>query len=756
VAALVGIATMGLAACNGGGDEGGNTPPEPVIASPAEGATFRAGDTLTFTASASDAQDGPLDAGHISWWVEFHHDTHTHPFVQPSAGVSGSVTVPTRGETSDNVWLRFHLRATDSAGLSTEVTRDVMPQKVRFSLATQPDGLGLTLDGQPVTGPLTVTGVIGLERDLGAADQVLNGRSYRFSNWSDGGSAKHTILTPATSRLFIATFIDAGPAVNQPPSVSLTAPANGSSGTVGVPMTLTAMASDGDGSVARVQFFDGTAPIGGADTTAPFSVSWTPGAAGSHSLTARAIDDRGGTATSMAVSVTVNPATGGDVQPPTVQITAPAPFADNLFGTVTFSADATDNVGVANVEFQIDGMPLVTDTSSPYSTAMDTNVHASGQHVLRARASDRAGNLSAWTSLIVRFGGTRATPAGIAQNNDWVTGLINATAFTQLPDGRLLVAQIGGALLVVQSDGTRLGTPMVTLPVPQNYSERGLLGVAAHPAFTSNGFIYLYYTTRQNGFHNRVSRFTVSGNTASGEVVLADLPLVTSFIHNGGGMHFGPDGKLYVAVGDDSVSANAQDLNTPLGKMLRFNDDGTIPADNPFCTTQGNLACAVWAYGLRSPFTFAFQPGTGRMHINDVGGSLWEEIDVGARGANYGWPQTEGPTTANGIAAPLFAYSHSEASPPGTGPGGFFVGICVIGGDFYPNSGPFPAPWRGGYFFTDFGAGFIGFMDLQNDNAVYAFGSLPATGRGPVGLMVAKDGALLVLTRESITRFAVQ
>jgi glucose/arabinose dehydrogenase len=111
---------------------------------------------------------------------------------------------------------------------------------------------------------------------------------------------------------------------------------------------------------------------------------------------------------------------------------------------------------------------------------------------------------------------------------------------------------------------------------------------------------------------------------------------------------------------------------------------------------------------------------------------------------------------ASGIAAPLFAYSHSETSPPGTGPGGFFVGICVIGGDFYPNSGPFPAPWRGGYFFTDFGTGFIGFMDLQNDNAVYAFGSLPVNGIGPVGLMVAKDGALLVLTRQAIARFAVQ
>jgi glucose/arabinose dehydrogenase len=317
------------------------------------------------------------------------------------------------------------------------------------------------------------------------------------------------------------------------------------------------------------------------------------------------------------------------------------------------------------------------------------------------------------------------------------------------------VAQLGGALRVVQSDGTLLSTPMVTVPI-QRFLERGLLGVTSHPNFASNGFIYLYYTTTQNSIHNRVSRFTVTGNTAANEVVLADLPPVSSGIHNGGGMHFGPDGKLYVAVGEDFVSANAQDLNTPLGKMLRLNDDGSIPADNPFCTTQGNLACAVWAYGLRNAFTFAFQPGTGRMHINDVGSGLWEEIDVGARGANYGWPQTEGPTTASGITAPLFAYSHSAASPPGTGPGGFIVGASVIGGDFYPNSGPFPTPWRGGYFFTDFVARFIGFMDLLNDNAVYAFGGLPDTSKGPVGLMVAQDGAVLVLTQDAIVRFATQ
>ena len=102
-------------------------------------------------------------------------------------------------------------------------------------------------------------------------------------------------------------------------------------------------------------------------------------------------------------------------------------------------------------------------------------------------------------------------------------------------------------------------------------------------------------------------------------MVLANLPTVSSANHGGGGLRFGADGKLYVGVGDTGVTTNAPNLNTPYGKLLRFNDDGTIPSDNPFCTTQGNLACAVWAYGLRNPFTLAVQPGTGRIHINDVG-----------------------------------------------------------------------------------------------------------------------------------------
>ena len=745
--ALVSASAIGLSSC--GGDDAANAPPEPVIASPAEGSTFKAGDTIRIEVSASDPQDGALSAASLSWWVDFHHDTHAHPFVLPTTGAGSSTSVPTRGETSDNVWLRIHLRATDSAGATTEVTRDVLPQKVQIALATQPAGLQLTLDGQPVTAPHTLTGVVGLERDLGAADQIFNGRSYRFSTWSDGGAATHTIATPATDSTYTAVFIDLGPAVNAPPTVALTAPANNSTGNPGTPITLTATASDSDGTIANVQFFDGSTAIGAADTTAPFSVTWTPATTGVHMLSARATDDRGGTTTSAAVRVTINVSTS-DTQPPTVTIVEPVALADNLTGTVTFRADAVDNVGVTHVEFQVDGVPLATDTSAPYSATVDTNLHAAGQHVLRVRARDGAGNQSDWTQAIVRFGGTRETPAGITRTLNWASGFSVATAFTELPDGRLLVAQQGGAVRVVQSDGTLLGPPMLTVTVV-SLQDLGLLGVVAHPQFASNGFIYVYYTTAQGGTHNRISRFTVSGNTASGEVVLADLPTVSSNIHGGGALRFGTDGKLYVGVGDAGVSMNAPNLSTPLGKLLRFNDDGSIPSDNPFCTTQGNLACAVWAYGLRNPFTLAVQPQTGRIHISDVGSVTWEEIDVAARSANYGWPASEGPRGVTGdITGPLFTYNHNAASPPGSGPGGFFVGSCVIGGGFYPDSGPFPAPWRGGYFFADCVAAFVGFIDLNNGNAAYSFGTVPSP---PVGLLVTRGGAVLTLQRNSITRF---
>lgn len=447
-----------------------------------------------------------------------------------------------------------------------------------------------------------------------------------------------------------------------------------------------------------------------------------------------------------------------DAQAPTVTLTVPANFADNLTGVVTLSATAADNVGVASVEFQVDGTPLATTSSGPpYQALLPTANFASGQHVVRARSRDGAGNVSAWTSATVRFGGTVGAPAGFTKNEAWVSALSAATAFAQAPDGRLFVAEQGGNLRIVKN-GSLLTTPFLQLTVDPA-GERGLLGVALHPGFAGNGFVYVYYTTPVGGTHNRVSRFTASGVnpdvvSANSEVFIADLPALSAATnHNGGAIHFGTDGKLYVAVGDNANGANSQDLTTPLGKLLRFNDDGSIPGDNPFCTTPGLQRCAVWALGLRNPFTFAVQPGTDTLYINDVGQGTWEEVNVGAAGANFGWPGSEGPdNVTTGITGPLFAYKHSAAVPAGSGPGGFFTGFAITGGAFYPSSGTgavFPAEYRGNYFFADFSNRFVARLDPANGNAAYAFANLAGN---PVDMLAGQDGALYVLTRAAITR----
>jgi glucose/arabinose dehydrogenase len=443
-----------------------------------------------------------------------------------------------------------------------------------------------------------------------------------------------------------------------------------------------------------------------------------------------------------------------DSAAPTVTLTAPAPLASGVAGTIAVRASALDDIGVTGVEFELDGVAISggVDSTAPYETTLDTSGYPAGQHVLRARASDAAGNVSAWSSATVSFGGSAAQPAGFTRNESWVTGLAAATAFAQAPDGRLFVAEQGGTLRVVKN-GALLPTPFVSIPV-DSAGERGLIGVALSPDFASNGFVYVYATRTEGGVHNRISRFTAAGDVAApgSETTLVELPTLSSATnHNGGGMHFGPDGKLYVGVGENANPAQAQDLRSPFGKLLRFNGDGSIPGDNPFFATQTGLARATWAYGLRNPYTFAFEPTTGRLHINDVGQNTWEEIDVGAAGANYGWPGSEGPDAlATGITAPLFAYKHSTANPPGSGPGGFITGFAIAGGAFYPASGPFPAGYRGQYYFADFGSRFVARYDPANE-AAYAFASLSGA---PVDLLAGNDGALYVLTRGNVTRIS--
>jgi glucose/arabinose dehydrogenase len=324
------------------------------------------------------------------------------------------------------------------------------------------------------------------------------------------------------------------------------------------------------------------------------------------------------------------------------------------------------------------------------------------------------------------------------------SGLNAGTAMAFDPSGRLFVTLQGGSVRVIR-DGQLLPTPFVTLSV-DSVNERGLLGIAFDPSFNSNHYVYLYYTVPGSPSHNRISRFTADRDVAApgSEVPLFDLPPLSTVAtnHNGGAMHFGRDGKLYVAVGDNNRSAaeGSQQLNGLFGKMLRLNRDGTIPADNPFYSQNTGDNRAVWAWGLRNPFTFSVQPGTGRILINDVGQHKWEEIDDGIAGANYGWPITEGVTTDPRFVSPIYTYSHAVGDP---------LPCAITGGTFYnPPLPTFPASYVGDYFFADFCGNWISVYDPAADPPD-STAPVFETGIGhPVDLQVGKDGSLYYLSRE--------
>ena len=312
-------------------------------------------------------------------------------------------------------------------------------------------------------------------------------------------------------------------------------------------------------------------------------------------------------------------------------------------------------------------------------------------------------------------------------------GLVSPTAMDVAPDGRIFVAQQGGQIRVIKN-GQLLAQNFASVTV-NSANERGLLGIVLDPNFASNKFVYVYYTATSPNLHNRISRFTASGDVASGgETVILDLPdLMNAINHLGGALHFAPDGKLFVAVGNhDQIAVEPQQsIHNVYGKMLRINSNGSIPTDNPFYNQTSGLNRAVWAYGLRNPFTFAIQPGTGRMFINDVGQDAFEEIDDGRAGANYGWPLSEGPTNNPSFDSPLYAYPTSQ-------------GCAITGGDFYnPQTNQFPSSYVGKYFFADLCGGWIRVLDPATRQATTF-----ATGANmPTDIDVNSDGSMYYLQR---------
>lgn len=374
-------------------------------------------------------------------------------------------------------------------------------------------------------------------------------------------------------------------------------------------------------------------------------------------------------------------------------------------------------------------------------------------------------------------------PAGFSEAQV-TTGLNSATAMELSPTGELWVLEQAGGVNLVRGDGTR--HTAINLVVNSG-GERGLLGIAFDSAYDGAGpntdYVFLYYTATTPETHNRVSRFTITGagtdmpTLGSESIILEIEPEAqgdNSSNHNGGAIHFGLDGKLYIAIGDhnaDGVNfqgANhvSQSLAYRHGKILRINPDGTNPSDNPFYTGSDPIADAIWALGLRNPYTFAIEPGTGNVFINDVGERNWEEINEGVAGANYGWAsegtpggfgegfETSAPSyvTIGAYTNPVMAFDHSGSAPTP-------FGCAITGGVFYPAGGQFGPAYDGVYFFADFCGDFIRVFDPANPGSTgtpdtsTGFAS-NVTGTSPVDLKVDADGNLYFLTRGSVYRIS--
>jgi glucose/arabinose dehydrogenase/PKD repeat protein len=325
-------------------------------------------------------------------------------------------------------------------------------------------------------------------------------------------------------------------------------------------------------------------------------------------------------------------------------------------------------------------------------------------------------------------------------SDEFVANVSQPMDIAWTPDGRALVPTKTGQVRVLQN-GTLLPTPALDLSgVVCTDVERGLGGLAVHPQFATNRYVYLYYTFQKFGGCgeaepvNRLSRFELLPSNVidpNSEFVLLDTPqLAPPGHHNGGDIVFGADGYLYVTIGDGHQASSARDLGRLLGKVVRVTDDGDVPATNPY-TGPGTARCRidgmppvgsppgtkcqeVYASGLRNPFRLARDPNTigTRIFVNDVGQDFWEEIDELTAGEDYGWPSREGPcarlsetncTPPSGLADPLHWYNHQG------------IGGAITGGAFVPN-GLWPSEYDGKYLFADYVFGQIYRLDPGGPN----------------------------------------
>ncbi len=390
--------------------------------------------------------------------------------------------------------------------------------------------------------------------------------------------------------------------------------------------------------------------------------------------------------------------------------------------------------------------PVDISLATSHSTVI-TGLAAQTTYTYRARSRDAAGNEGLGFSNTFTTSSGSGSGAGAFQNEILISGMNLPTALQFLPDGDLLILELGGKIWAVPAGTTQVSpTPFLSLTnIGSLNGQQGLMGMVLDPDFANNHYYYVFYTQGTPN-RDRVSRFTAtadhSSTVPSSEFVIYQDPQNAHAEHHGGALNFGGDGKLYITTGEHFDPQAAQSLTSPHGKILRVNKDGTVPTDNPFYDGAGPNRDDVWARGLRNPFRAFYDNASGRLYVADVGGNDYavarEEVNVAVVGANYGWPSCEGSSCGSNPAytSPIYSYGHNNRD------------ASITGGFIYRGS-QFPAQYYGNYFFGDYTQNWIRRLTFDaSGNVNGKFNFEPANGSvdGPYGDIVylteGPDGAL--------------
>jgi glucose/arabinose dehydrogenase len=468
-----------------------------------------------------------------------------------------------------------------------------------------------------------------------------------------------------------------------------------------------------------------------------------------------------------------NPSTPPGLIPgiaPTITITSPSAGAAVPVGPVTVAFAVQNhtigNPGTSHLHFYLDTDPTIYNFYggngiNDVNGVLYNGVHTHFVHWKSATSFDIFGLPSTTHSVRLvladqnhnELTNTEATktlnfsvsqpPTGDLQLQSVLPGLNFPVGMSLAPDGRVFFNErLTGNIRIIDQQWQLVNAAFCQLSVATS-GEQGLLGLTLDPNFALNHFVYVYYT-EAGAARNRVVRYTDSSGQCTNQTTILDT-LPVSGNHNGGIIQFGPDGRLYVIIGDAENTANSQSVTSLAGKVLRVNPDGSAPTDNPFFSNADANAKKVFSLGHRNSYGFSFHSHTGHLWETENGPQDSDEINRVVAGGNYGWPTVRGIANNPNFRDPILAYTPTIAP----------TGVIAIP----ENSAVYPVAYRNNLLFVDFNGGKIRRVVLSGaDLTQLGTSSIAYNGGngGLLSLMLGADGFVYVSNTNAIFRVVPQ